>query len=454
MTARFTHLVPQPLVGALVSLLGLIALLASRMSPTSDLIRTDSGTSILVAVFLMVVFVAAGEFPVHVRYHTKVYMQTVPLYLMAVLLPLPLAGLAAGVSVLVGQLLKLPKTRNLPSDIATAVGRWVIVVLMAAVFAHVLVAQGLAYPIVLFGSAVAMFVGDMVTCALEIAPMCGEPPFQVVAAAVQEAGVVEGVQYLLGILGALVAIQNVAATALLVVPIGFVYLAFKNRKEMQASTQQLLESLADTVDLRDPYTGGHSRRVTDLSRGILRELGISGHEADLIIAAARVHDIGKIGIPDEILRKPGRLTPEEWAIMSSHPAWGAELLARYGDFARGALIVRHHHERWDGQGYPDGLEEFDIPFGARVIAVADSFDAMTSDRPYRHGMSADQAASILRTERGRQWDPTIVDAFLSSIADQLETATKPLPQAGFHPGESLATTSRLSPSGSVSQIGA
>ena len=108
--------------------------------------------------------------------------------------------------------------------------------------------------------------------------------------------------------------------------------------------------------------------------------------------------------------------------MKTHPQRGAELLARYPDFARGVEIVRHHHERWDGKGYPAGLAGFEIPFGARVIAVADSFDAMTSDRPYRRGMPPETAAQILRDGRGQQWDAQLVDAFLESIADELAPA--------------------------------
>lgn len=447
MKARIPQLVPQPLVGALISLFALIALAAAWPHETADLVHTGRGTTGLLALFLIGAFVAAGELPIHVRYHTKVSMQTVPLYLMAVLLPPPVAGVSAGVSILVSELVRLPKTRNLPSDIATAVGRWVIVVLAAATSAHVLFTLGVAHTILLFGVAVVMFVGDMITCSLQVAPMCGEPPFKVISATVREASVVEAVQYLLGVLGALVAVENIWTTVLLVVPIGFVYLAFKNSKEMQASTRLLLESLADAVDLRDPYTGGHSRRVTALCKGILRELGIFGQEADLIIAAARVHDIGKIAIPDELLRKPGRLTPEEWAIMATHPEQGAQFVARYEDFARGADIVRHHHERWDGGGYPAGLKEFDIPFGARVVAVADGFDAMTSDRPYRPAMSVAQAAAILRQGRGQQWDSTIVDAFLRSIADQLEGFAEFRPQVTFHLGEGLPTTNLLPASG-------
>jgi putative nucleotidyltransferase with HDIG domain len=181
---------------------------------------------------------------------------------------------------------------------------------------------------------------------------------------------------------------------------------------MHEGTNKLLESMADAVDLRDSYTGGHSRRVTEYTLRILHEMRVIGPELDLIRSAARVHDIGKIGIPDQILNKPGRLTPEEKRIMDSHPARGAELLTRYTDFVRGMDIVRHHHERWDGQGYPDRLKGLDIPFGARVIAVADSFDAMTSDRPYRAGMPTDKAAQILCEGRGQQWEPAIIDAFL------------------------------------------
>jgi putative nucleotidyltransferase with HDIG domain len=191
----------------------------------------------------------------------------------------------------------------------------------------------------------------------------------------------------------------------------------------------LVESMADAVDLRDPYTGGHSRRVTEYSAAILRELGLHGPAVDLIVAAARVHDIGKIGTPDAILNKPGQLTPEERAVMEEHPITGATLLKRYQDFTRGVALVRHHHESWDGTGYPDRLKGTAIPFGARVIAVADSFDAMTSDRPYRAGMPVGKAAAILRAGRGQQWDAVLADALLRSatVRDLAAQRGEPLP---------------------------
>jgi HD-GYP domain-containing protein (c-di-GMP phosphodiesterase class II) len=145
---------------------------------------------------------------------------------------------------------------------------------------------------------------------------------------------------------------------------------------------------------------------------------IAGPEAELIITAARLHDIGKISLPDGILHKHEALTPEEWKVMEQHPVIGADVVERYPAFARGASIIRHHHERLDGLGYPDRITDSTIPFGARVIAVADSYDAMTSDRPYRKGMPVERAAAILHGGRGTQWDPDVVDAFLELITVQ------------------------------------
>jgi HD-GYP domain-containing protein (c-di-GMP phosphodiesterase class II) len=184
---------------------------------------------------------------------------------------------------------------------------------------------------------------------------------------------------------------------------------------MDGDTFQLLQDMADHIDLRGSYTKGHSGRVQELVEGILDQLEMHGQEAIQIITAARLHDIGKIGLPDQLLINSGSLSPEEQALVESYPAQGADLMKAYPDFARGLEMVRHHHERWDGTGYPDRLAGTDIPFGARVIAVADSFDAMTSERPYRRALSVEQAAQILRNGAGRQWDPSIVTAFLTSI---------------------------------------
>jgi HD-GYP domain-containing protein (c-di-GMP phosphodiesterase class II) len=368
--------------------------------------------SALVVGFLVAVLVWAATHSLHLRHKIKIHLTTLPLYLLAVLAPPAIAATASGLGVLAGQVRMRPQTGNYPSDIATAVSRWVIGVLAASLVAH---APGLeSWPAIvpLAAAAVVMFALDSLTAPLELAPMLGEPALKIMAPNVRESGLYEAAQYLSAILAAAAARYEIWSLVLLVIPTYLIYSAFRNAREVHDGTFKLLESLADAVDLRDRYTGGHSRRVAQWAGQVLREINVRGPEAELIVSAARVHDLGKIGVPDHILNKTGLLTPEEKAQMDSHSARGAELLARFPDFARGQAIVRGHHERWDGGGYPDGLHDWDIPFGARVIAVADSFDAMTSDRPYRAAMSVQQASLILQAGSGSQWDPALVEAFL------------------------------------------
>jgi hypothetical protein len=412
MKVHFSRFMPQPLTAILMSLLALIILIAGWVDMPTIVLDTSSAHAGLIATFLATAIISAGMYPIHFQHNIKVFLTTIPLYVMAMVLPPAMAAVTAGLGMLIVQLLTRSHSGNTPSDIATAAGRWVLIAFLSAWVAQRTMTAQLPLLLVLLGTALVMFTCDIVTGALEIAPMSGEPPWRVMAILLRESSLPEGAQYLMGILATLAALQQAWSLILWVLPICIVYQSFKNAKEMHEGTSKLLESMADAVDLRDPYTGGHSRRVTEFSMHILREMNVSGPEADLIRSAARVHDLGKIGIPDIILNKPGQLTLEEKSIMDSHPLCGAEMLARYTDFSRGMDIVRHHHESWDGQGYPDGLKALDIPFGARVIAVADSFDAMTSNRPYRAGMPIAKAAQILHERRGLQWDVTIVDAFL------------------------------------------
>jgi HD-GYP domain-containing protein (c-di-GMP phosphodiesterase class II) len=201
----------------------------------------------------------------------------------------------------------------------------------------------------------------------------------------------------------------------------------RNGEDTGAFTVVSLVRIADAVDLRDPIAGGHSRRVAQWCASLLREMHIDGEEAELIITAARLHDIGKIAIPDSILRKPSGLTVEEFGIMKGHVVRGSEFLENEHEASRGMAIVLHHHERWDGAGYPHGLKGLAIPFGARLVAVADSLDAMTADRTYHKGMTVVEATSVIRNGSGAQWDPEIVDALLSLIGREPDELL-PLPQ--------------------------
>src|SRR5262245_23562014 len=170
--------------------------------------------------------------------------------------------------------------------------------------------------------------------------------------------------------------------------------------------------LAQAVKLRDHYTGGHTARVTNYSLLLAQQAGMSAKELDLIRIGTPLHDIGKIGIDDAILRKPGNLTDEERLVMQSHTVNGANIVAHIPDLVPVIPIVRSHHERWDVDGYPDKLAGEQIPRLARIVAVADAFDAMTTDRPYRKGMTAEEGFNEVQQLAGKQFDPQITAAFL------------------------------------------
>jgi putative nucleotidyltransferase with HDIG domain len=186
-----------------------------------------------------------------------------------------------------------------------------------------------------------------------------------------------------------------------------------------------LTALTSALDFRDNETGGHSDRVVAYMELLLEQMHIDGAELATLRRGALLHDIGKIGVPDNVLRKPTALSEAEWAVMKRHPEFGARIISGIPFLEDVARIVRHHHERWDGMGYPDGLKGDRIPLGARIFAVGDSFDAMTSDRPYRRGLLIDAAREEIRRCANSQFDPAVVTAFLSipvarlvAIADQ------------------------------------
>jgi HD-GYP domain-containing protein (c-di-GMP phosphodiesterase class II) len=187
--------------------------------------------------------------------------------------------------------------------------------------------------------------------------------------------------------------------------------------QLQRAISQSLVGLANALEAKDPYTRGHSERVGTLGRRLALALGLSTDEAATVGQAGLLHDIGKIGVPEAVLRKRGPLAPEEWEVMRRHPLTGAQIVAPFEFFSSGALIIRHHHERLDGTGYPDGLVGEAIPFGARIIAVADVWDALTSDRPYRPALPPTKAGAYLRDQSGLTLDAGAVEAFLRLNVD-------------------------------------
>jgi putative two-component system response regulator len=187
---------------------------------------------------------------------------------------------------------------------------------------------------------------------------------------------------------------------------------------MMVTYQATVRALEATLDVRDQSAPGHCRRVAKLAVELARQMGLSRDDTAALEHGARLHDIGKLGVPDTVLMKPGPLTGEEWQIMQKHPEIGCQIVGHI-DFLENALpIIRHHHERYDGSGYPSGLRGDEIPLLARIFGVVDTFDALTHSRPYNQVRSAEQALAIICAERGRLFDPAVVDAFAALIESQ------------------------------------
>ncbi len=195
---------------------------------------------------------------------------------------------------------------------------------------------------------------------------------------------------------------------------------FWRRKETPPVTQQHAHSLITTlyvmasmVEARDPYTGGHLWRVSQYSRLVAQRLGLTEADVARISLGGFLHDLGKVGVPDEILRKPGRLTDEEYAVIKTHPEVGLRVLAGHPLLGLVAAAVGAHHETPDGSGYPQGLGRDSVPLDARIVGVCDAFDAMTSHRPYRKGMPLEKALSIIEENRGIQFDQAAADTLIT-----------------------------------------
>lgn len=222
----------------------------------------------------------------------------------------------------------------------------------------------------------------------------------------------------LGVLSILIAVTYESSPwnlLLIAVVLFLVNASLKGYIQLRNQAKETFERIMDLLERRDPYTHDHSESVGVLTEAIAEEMRINPEKKENIVSAARVHDIGKLGIPDSILLKKGKLNDEEWKTMKDHPVLGADILSGLAIYQNSVEVVRHEHERWDGSGYPDGLSGKDIPLGSRIVAVADVWNALRTKRPYRGPMSKEEAKEEIKEMSGVKLDPEIVDVLLTVV---------------------------------------
>jgi HD-GYP domain-containing protein (c-di-GMP phosphodiesterase class II) len=400
-----------------------LALAVSRWSEIAAMTNRE----IVIAALLVLVAVSAGRFRFEIAHQVQVDVSTAASVAMLILLPLPLPGLLAPTAKALAVLVGRRDRRMDPIEFAFNVGQtaWCAVfgaITFAWVEAILSVDGGPAWwnqTVLFLATAAGFFALHLVNTGL-VAGVAGlqlhYDPFRIWVASFRENFLTNGALATVAFAAAILIDHNPLALAALVLPLGLVHRAVRASAQLRRDTHSALAALVEVVELRDPYTAGHSRRVAKVARALAVRLGMSPEEADHLESAGRVHDIGKVAIDPKVLLKPGKLDPAEWAEMKRHPELGAEVIARFAAYPDGYRLVRHHHEAWDGSGYPDGLTGERIPLGARILAVADTFDALTSDRPYRPRMELERALAILTDGAGGQWDPRVVEALVEYLA--------------------------------------
>ncbi len=386
---------------------------------------------------LVVLGAVANHFPVELTARFKTNAATAVHFAMVLLFPGPQAIALVGVSVLIGNAtLALRRNgegrrrRGLYDTLFNTAQ------MMVAAAAAATVLSGFRYPALALPpdvvgiplAAIAMYLVNTGAVALLVGLHSRRSPVEIWRRTQRIDVASEAALYLIGFSTAIVATTSPLAPLAMVIPGGVVYLATKRAVELNEQTIRAVEAMADMVDKRDRYTAEHSRRVAANASMIAPAMGLSAEDVATIRLAARVHDLGKIALPDSVLRKEGKLTAEEFALMKEHPRHGYEILARFPQYRKGREMVLAHHERVDGRGYPRGVPGDRIPLGAQIIAVADALDAMTSDRPYRAAYPLHQAMTELRLGRGTQWSAAVVDTLdrlLKNEGHELSFANAP-----------------------------
>jgi hypothetical protein len=372
---------------------------------------------------LLAAIVAASSYPVYFSPKTKVSVETTAIFAALLLLPPPAAMAISALGKLISYQVFLRKKWSLT---LFEVAQTAFYTGLGSLFYHSLVSEPLALVInspsgllFLVGTAFIMHMVNGFLVAGVVALQTHRSPLYVWSIYNRYDLPQHVALYVMGPLTALLAQISHWTLCLMVIPVALIYISFKHSALLRLQTKDAVEALADTIDMRDPYTFQHSHRVARYARELAVNLGLPDDVVDTIESAARVHDLGKVGVSTSILNKPAVLSEIEWAMIREHPEIGASIVSRFPYYRSGQELIRYHHERYDGQGYPAGKRGDSIPIGARIIAVADAFDAMTSDRPYRRALPPRTVLQEFERYKGAQWDPKITDVLIGILRKEL-----------------------------------
>ena len=372
------------------------------------------GSELAVAIVLLALATAAQLRPVHLTQKTKVTVEDAATFAAALLLDPLLAMLVAGASTALASLRGRMSWYNRGFNIAA-----VVVDTGAAALAFTVLSGGAGpsfavLPAIAAASVLKFGVNSTVVDVAVALQLRRRPLAKWWGRHRRDTAQLLSL-YVIGAIGAMAASDSPLALALFVAPSALVLIGLRNIARLEAGTRQAARALGHLIEQRDRYTYGHSQRVAEYAERLARAMRMDQVQVDLIREAAFLHDIGKITTPDAVLQKPGGLDACEAQVMHDHAEHGYALLEQLPAFWEGAEFVRAHHERVDGAGYPRGLRGWELPLEVSIIAVADSYDAMTTDRVYRKALAWPVVRAELLRERGSQWHAPVVDAFLAMI---------------------------------------
>ncbi|HLT18498.1 MAG TPA: HD-GYP domain-containing protein [Thermomicrobiales bacterium] len=407
----------RAMASAFIASVGALAGLAVA-GALATLTLPSPGDAILAVIFAVLVLLAIAR-PVHFAFRANIDLTTLLIIAIALTFDPSLAVLVTAAGALGGQLVQFSNWSGVVFNSSQVTIQAAVAVAILALFgwdpARPAYEDARYVPVFVLVM-IAIFLVNTVLVSLVIGLQTRLSALAIWRDAVTADLLVEQAsQFALGLAAALVVEVQPWIMPILLAPGLMLYIAANRKSRLEFQTRDAIAALADLVDRRDPYTADHSRRVAVVARELAAHMDLSPQEIVAIERAARVHDLGKLVIDLSLLNKEGTLTQEDWNLFRRHPEDGANILTWFPEFRPSAELVRYHHERWAGGGYPYGLSGEQIPLGARILAVADSLDAMSSARPYRPALTREVIVAEFKRHSGTQWDPAVVDALLDLI---------------------------------------